>query len=229
MLKAAGRAIVQLLDPALFGVLLVSVIGAALVLLACWSGVGALLAHMTLFQAHWLDSVARVAAGVGAFLVTLALFGAVAAVIASLFIGQVARAVERRWYPALPPERRQGAGEQFAASLSFLAATIAVNALALPLYLLWGPNVLIFLGINGYLLGREYFELVALRRVDRRTAVRLRRTHAFQLLLAGMAIAALSFLPLANLVTPVLATAFMLHVFQGLPELNQRLPPSEIR
>lgn len=218
MLKAAGRAIQQLLDPALFIVLVISVAGAGLVLLACWFGIGALLADVTMFQAHWLDWLARVATGVTAFLVTLALFGAIAAVIASLFIGQVARAVERRWYPGLPPERRQSAGEQLSVSLSFLVATIGVNLLALPLYLLWGPNVLIFLAINGYLLGREYFELVALRRIDRRTVLRLRRTYPFRVFLAGMAIAALSFLPLANLLTPVLATAFMLHIFQALPK-----------
>src|SRR3546814_18922147 len=70
--------------------------------------------------------------------------------------------------------------------------------------------------LNGYLLGREYFEMVAVRRLDLAGAKRLRRDFRGRVVLAGAVIAFLLTIPLVNLVTPMIATAFMLHVFEGL-------------
>jgi CysZ protein len=213
MMAAAARAIAQLRDPALFGVLVISVAGAAIVLLGAWFGVAALLAHVTMFKIDWLDWLTRIVLGLGAIFATLALFGSIAAMIASLFIGRVAQAVENRYYPGLPPARRQSGSEQLRTGVSFLLSSIALNLLALPFYALWGANVPIFLAVNGYLMGREYFELVAARRLDPPGVTRLRRAHTPQLFVAGVAIAAFAAVPFANLLTPVLATAFMLHLF----------------
>jgi len=221
MLKALSRAVAQLFDSATFGILIVSVVGAAAVLAALAAGTDLLVTRMTLFRVHWLDWLAHLAVGIGTALLSIALFGAVAAAIASLFVDRIAVAVERRYYPGLPPARAADIGEQLAGALSFLVATVALNVLVLPLYLIWGANIAIFLGLNGYLFGREYFELVALRRVDRRTARALWQTHRVWLILCGAIVAAFSFVPLANLLTPVLATAFMLHIFQDLPGVKE--------
>jgi uncharacterized protein involved in cysteine biosynthesis len=94
--------------------------------------------------------------------------------------------------------------------------------LALPVYLLApGINVLLFLGLNGYLFGREYFEVVALRRLDVVGARRMRQRFGARVFIGGVVIAALFALPLVNLVAPVIATAFMVHIFQ---ELRRREP-----
>ena len=55
-----------------------------------------------------------------------------------------------------------------------------------------------------------------MRRFDLAGARRLRRAHRGRLLLAGMVIAFLLTVPFVNLVTPVVATGFMLHVFETL-------------
>ena len=98
--------------------------------------------------------------------------------------------------------------------------TLGLNLLALPLYLLllFVPpfNLFVFYLLNGYLLGREYFELVAARRLDTAGVRRLRRAYRGRLLLAGAVIAFLLTVPIVNLVTPIIATGFMLHVFEGL-------------
>jgi CysZ protein len=221
MFKALGRAVSQLFDPAIFGVLVMSVIGAAVVLIAVWAGVDVVVTRMTLFTTGWLNWLARFAIGIGTVFVTIAMFGVIAAMIAGLFVDRIARAVERRYYPRLPPARASGIAEQLAGQLSFLLAALLLNLLVLPLYLIWGANIPIFLALNGYLLGREYFELVALRRVDRRTARLLWRVHRPRLIVCGAAIAGLSFVPFANLLTPVFATAFMLHIFQDFPEFEE--------
>src|SRR5690606_4741546 len=92
--------------------------------------------------------------------------------------------------------------------------------LALPFYvmLIWIPflSPVLFYGLNGYLLGREYFEAVALRRLDEGRTRVLRRARGGQVFLAGVVIAVLMTVPLVNLVAPVIATAFMVHLFEGM-------------
>ncbi len=90
--------------------------------------------------------------------------------------------------------------------------------MALPLYLLApGINLVLFLALNGYLFGRGYYEVVALRRLDAAAAKRLRHRFAGHIFLSGIAITGMFALPLVNLVAPVIATAFMVHVFEALP------------
>ena len=94
---------------------------------------------------------------------------------------------------------------------------IAFNLLALSVSLIVPPlGVITFYLVNGYLLGREYFELVALRRLDPATATALRRRYRWRVLIAGIVIAVLVSIPFVNLLAPVLGTAFMVHVFQGI-------------
>jgi CysZ protein len=229
MWSAAARALSQLADPGTFWILLVSVLASAGIFAGLWFGIGELLAHEHLFETRWLDWAARILLGAGAVLLTVYLYSAVMLLVASLFVEVVARAVERRWYPGLPPPRRQPLGETISLALGLFGANLLWNLVALPLYLIPGANLIVFLLVNGYLLGREYFELAAQRRVDRRTIVKLRRFYRFRLLFGGMLIAAVSFIPLANFVTPILATAFMLHLFHALPESRQGLQNQAVR
>ena len=67
---------------------------------------------------------------------------------------------------------------------------------------------------NGYLLGREFFELAALRHMSREEAAELRSAKGLQVFLAGLVIAGFLAVPLLNLLTPLFATAFMVHVFK---------------
>ena len=99
--------------------------------------------------------------------------------------------------------------------------TLLLNLLSLPVYLLVpGINLFLFLALNGYLLGRGYFELVALRRLDAGEARRVRRRFTGRVFLGGVVIAGLFALPFVNLVAPVVATAFMLHIFEALPRVE---------
>jgi uncharacterized protein involved in cysteine biosynthesis len=104
--------------------------------------------------------------------------------------------------------------------MRFIGITIMLNVLALPLYLialLFPPLfAFVFYGLNGYLLGREYFELVSLRHQDEKAARRLRKTNRSKVFLAGIVIAFFITVPIINLVVPILATAFMLHIFKSM-------------
>jgi CysZ protein len=89
---------------------------------------------------------------------------------------------------------------------------LLVNAVALPLVLFVGFGFLIFLLANAYLLGREYFELAARRFHDEGTVQRMRARHAATLFAAGLVIAAFVAIPIVNLLAPLFATAFMVHM-----------------
>ena len=152
------------------------------------------------------------------------LFPAVVTLVVGFFLDGVAAAVEARDYPGQPPARRASVREIFATTLRLMSLTILLNLLALPLYILVpGINLFLFLGLNGYLFGREYFEVVALRRLDTMAARALRRRFGGYVFLGGVVIAGLFALPLVNLVAPVIATAFMVHVFQGLSARGPQL------
>lgn len=217
MLAALIRAFDQLGDPALRRVLWIG-FGAALASLVLLTlGAGYALSQAALFGLGWLDTLADVLGTLAALVLAVVLFPALAGLISSFLLDEVAEAVDRRYYPHLPPARQQRLGEQIATGLRFLAVLIVFNLLALVLTWVVPPlHFAVFLLVNGYLLGREYFELVALRRLDPAEVRLVRRRHAPRVLLAGVVIAALLAVPLLNLLVPVLATAFMVHIYQGL-------------
>ena len=139
------------------------------------------------------------------------------------FLDRVAGAVEAQDYPGLGPVRRDALLDVTVATLRLMVLTVVLNLLALPVYLLMpGINFFVFLGLNGYLFGRTYFEVVALRRLDRGTAKAVRRHFAGRVFIGGLVITGLFSLPLVNLIAPVIATAFMVHVFESLRRLQPR-------
>lgn len=91
------------------------------------------------------------------------------------------------------------------------------NLGALVIYLLVPPLApVIFWMVNGYLLGREYFTLVALRRLGRERAEALRRRHALRIWLLGTAMTVPLSLPLLNLIVPLIGVAVFTHQFHRL-------------
>jgi CysZ protein len=233
MITALARAFRQLGDPAFRRVFALSFAASLAVFLVLWafawwgltwSG-AALNQWLTVPDSggFWAGIVEWLVTAAGFFSIVIAsffLFPAVMILVMSFLLEDIAAAVERRYYPNLPPARAQPLGEAVVGALIFIGVTVALNLLFLPVYLLllFVPplNLFVFYVLNGYLLGREYFELVALRRLDLAGVKQLRRGHRGRLLLAGVAIAFLLTVPVLNLVMPIVATGFMLHVFEGL-------------
>ena len=141
----------------------------------------------------------------------------VASAFSGLFLEDVAAAVEARHYPDLPPVPRLPLGESLKDAVNFLGLLIAVNVVALFFYALAGPFVPVaFWALNGLLLGREYFSLVAMRRYGRPAAKALRRRYFFRIWAAGALMAAPLSIPFINLLIPVLGVATFTHMVQRL-------------
>lgn len=219
------KAIAQALDPR-FRKVLVRSLGAALAtFLVLWGLIWLLVARTRIFESGWLEGIADTFGGLFAVVLTWLLFPAVVSLVMSLFIDEVADAVEARHYPGLGPARKQTLGEILWTSARFTAVLILVNLLALPIYLVPVVNVAVFYVINAALLGREYYELVAYRRLPVREADALRRRNHLGLFLAGGAAVFLFTLPVVNLAAPILATAAMVHVFHRLQGQGTPPPP----
>jgi uncharacterized protein involved in cysteine biosynthesis len=159
--------------------------------------------------------------GWGSLLVMLALsvflMVPVASVFTGLFLEDIVDAVEDRHYPALPPATPLPWAEALRQSVNFLGVVLAVNLGALFLYPFVGPfTPVLFWTVNGFLLGREYFTLVALRRLPPVEAAALRRRNGLRLWAAGTLMAAPLSIPVVNLVVPVLGVATFTHLFHRL-------------
>jgi CysZ protein len=141
----------------------------------------------------------------------------VASAFTGIFLEDVADAVEDRYYPQLPDVPRPGLGETLRDSVNFLGVIVVVNLVALVLYFFVGPLApALFWAVNGYLLGREYFQMAAMRRIGRDGANRLRRRHAGQIWAAGTLMAVPLSVPILNLVMPILGAATFTHMFHRL-------------
>jgi CysZ protein len=229
MITDFSRALGQLLDPAsrstFFKALAVTIACYVLLWIIAGFGLSALTDDIsTASPEGWfwrqifaaLEVLADIA-WVGALIVVsfLVFPGAISAIL-PIFLEPVCAAVERRYYPDLPAPRPQPWQEMVVDALRLALVTIAVNLVLLPLYLIPVINIFVFYIINGYLLGREYFELVGVRRLVSREVQGLRRRYRNRVFIAGVVIALLLTIPLVNLFMPIVAAAFMLHRFEGL-------------
>lgn len=223
MVIALFRAVGALAAPPMRRVVALSLGLAAGTFAALWLAVAAILYHTALFEWRPLNWLVDLLGGLAVLVLSWLLFPAVVTLIMSFYLERVAAAVEALDYPWRSPPRRQPLAELLGVTLRLTASTLVLNLLALPIYLLVpGINLILFLALNGYLFGRGYFEVVALRRLDAGEARRVRNRFAGRVFLGGVVIAGLFALPLVNLVAPVIATAFMLHIFEALPRVESR-------
>lgn len=162
--------------------------------------------------AGWLEMTAAILAGLAMALALALLIAPVTALVAGFFLDDVAELVERTDYPEDPPGRALPLLQSAILSLKFFGVVILGNLAALLLLLIPGVNIAAFFLVNGYLLGREFFEFAALRFRTEAEAKALRRRHAGIVFLSGLLIAAFLAVPFLNLLTPLFAATMMVHL-----------------
>ncbi len=232
MLQAFIKAIEQLPDPTFRAVLIKSVGLTLAVFIVVYVLASAMLDWVMpddpaawTFELLWLYEVdfSPYAEAVGQVVLVIALFllfPAVSSLFTSLFLDEIAAAVEARHYPNDPPGKGLSMRASFMLSLKFSIVMIVLNVVALILYLplLLIPilNLVVFYTINGYLFSREYFELVSSRHLAPEAIGPARRKGGVRLFLTGVGIAFVMTIPIVNLLAPLVATSAMVHVFKTL-------------
>jgi CysZ protein len=227
ILDAARAAAGQLFSPEFRSVFIKTIGLTLLALAALWFGLKELFDWLALpwidallpglpGWAGWLGFLAALAAGLGLALGLALLIAPVTAIVAGLFLDDVAETVERTAYPLDPPGRAVPALRSMVLALKFFAVVIAGNLVALLLLLVPGINIGAFFLVNGYLLGREFFEFAAMRFRSEAEAKALRKQNAGTVFLAGLVIAGFLAIPLLNLLTPLFAAAMMVHLHKAI-------------
>jgi CysZ protein len=161
----------------------------------------------------WLFSLA---AGFGVVVGGVMLMPAVTAMAASFFADQIGEAVEREDYPADPPGKALPLWRAIVEGGKTALLAVAVYICAVPFLLIAGIGALLFFLANAWLLGREYFELAAMRFRSPEEATAMRRRNAATVYIAGLLIAGFVSIPIVNLATPLFAMALMVHVHKRL-------------
>ncbi|SFH16170.1 Uncharacterized protein involved in cysteine biosynthesis [Palleronia marisminoris] len=166
----------------------------------------------------WLDDIASGASVIGLLVLSVFLMVPVASAFTSFFLDDVTDAVEAKHYPQLSPAPRLSLADSIRDGAGFLGVLILANMAALVAYLLLPPFApLIFYALNGFLLGREYFQLIAARRLGREGAAALRRRYSLRIWAAGCVMAVPLTVPIVNLLVPLLGAASFTHLYHRLP------------
>ena len=219
MLAALSKTLGQITDPRIRSILWKTLLLALGLFILLFIGVGVVLSEIQFFAIGWLESTLELLGVIATLVVAWIMFPSVMVLILSFFLEDVAQAVEDHHHPDLGPAQTQPWREVAVIALKFALVTITLNILVLPLYIFLsfiGLGIIIYYLLNGYLLGREYFELVALRRLGAEDANTLRQAFSGQIVLCGTLIAFLSSLPLINLLAPVIGIMLMVHTVADL-------------
>lgn len=211
MLTDIARSFAALGDRRVRGVLWRGIILALATLIALGFGVEAAVDLLGSTGYAWVDRIIDVLGVLGTAVVAWLLFPAIVVALSSFFLDRVVEVVEARHYPQLSPPRNTPLLEQALAALRLLGLSLLLNLLALPLYLVPVLNLPVWLAVNGWLVGREYAELVAQRRMEGAAVAVFRRERRVRIWLAGAVVALALTVPFLNLAAPVLGAAFMTH------------------
>jgi uncharacterized protein involved in cysteine biosynthesis len=207
-----ARAVGQLHDPAFQGVVLRSLAWSLVCFLALYAGV-IWAVHRLLAVHGWLAWTIDILGSIGASLLAFWLFLPVAAGIGILYFDRIAEAVERRFYPWLPRPTSASILEQaqdgIAVALKVLALSIAA---LLVTFMVPGLGLLLAWVVAAYAIGRGMFVSVAMRRMPRAMAESLYRGCRGIVLAQGAILALAAYIPILNLLIPILGTAAMVHI-----------------
>jgi len=228
LIPAFFRSLGQLTDPRVMKVLLKSILVAigifvAATLLASW-----LTSLIPETGTGWLDSLLDPLINIGTPLAMVIagyfIFPALVTMALGFYLDDIVDAVENRYYPGRPASRQVGTMEDIWIGVRLLILMVFVSlpvTLVLTVTGFLAPIApFVYLGLNGFFLGREYFEIVAIRHMTRDLVDQRRKERGLVVWFGGLILAGLFFVPVVNLLAPVLGAALFTHVVQ-----RRALPP----
>ena len=214
MPRHIARAIAQFADLGTWGVILKAIAVTVLLFVGLYWGAQWGLAQTPEFGWSWVNDAIRILTSLGLALGLIFLVIPVSAVALGFFVEELATKVENRWYGGTGRLREPGIGEMIVVMARFFLSVLLLNLLFLPFYFVPGINVAVFLVLNGILVGREYFEMVALRHLPPKEVKKLRRSNGFTVFLAGVTTTLALLIPVVNFLAPVFGAALMVHVYK---------------
>ncbi|MDX1975364.1 MAG: EI24 domain-containing protein [Rickettsiales bacterium] len=211
LMDAFARAISSLFTGAMLKITVLSLVITGAVLLAFIFIASSVFAIV--FQGSW---VLAVAGSLSAILFAWFLFPGIMPIIINFFDQRIINTIERHDYPTAKPITTAPFWPEFLHDAKFAVLVIGLNIAVLPLYLFVPLIPIIFYGLNGYLLGREFFIMVARRHLPLPEAQLLRQRHSGSITFSGIALAVMATIPVLNLIAPLWGMAVMTHLYHQL-------------
>jgi len=225
MFESIARGWGDLFRPGSMKVLIKGVALALVLLIALWVGLVWLIGLFLpdTITLPWIGEVDWIGSAIGfasfgvMILASVFLMAPVTSIFTGFFLEDVAEMVETAHYPHLPAVRNLSLAESLGDTLRFFGVILGANLLALIIYPFVIPLApVLFLGLNGYLLGREYFQMAAQRRMHRDEARAFYDANRGTVWMTGAIMALPLSVPILNLVVPVVGAAVFTHLFHSL-------------
>lgn len=217
MFASARKAVITLFDRDFLGLLFWTLVLTAILFIVLLIGIEYGLSRLPELGSIWVNRFLELAAPIVLILGIFALGAPVAAMVGSMFLERIAAKVDAQFYPNDPKAPGAPVVTSIGASLRLIGLAIVINAALLPLDIgLPGVAEVATVFANGWLLGREFFELASLRYLSPRDSDRLRRKHPYTIYGAGLLIAVLAIIPGIDLIAPFFGSALMAHLFKRL-------------
>ncbi len=215
MFASIGRALGLFFNPAFFGVVLKSVALTLVLFVLLLAGVEYGLHALPTLGSPAVNRILELMAPVLMLLGLFAVGGPVTALFGSLYLDRIADAIEARAYAGDAKAPGTKLATSLGAGIRLAGVVILADILLLPAEtFLPGAGQILTIIVNGFLLGREYFELAALRHVSVKTADALRRRNWTSVFAGGLAISVLSAIPFADFFAPLFGAALMVHFYK---------------
>src|SRR6266481_218072 len=215
MFASVGKAFAMLFDRDFAGLILWTLVLTAILFVALFFGVEYGLAKLPVLGSVWINRFLELATPIILILGLFFLGAPIAAMVGSVFLERIAAKVDAHFYPNDPRARGTPVLTGIGESVRLVGLAMLINVALIPVDI-GVPGVAEFATVlaNGWLLGREFFELASLRHLSRRESDALRRRHGGTIFAAGLLISILTAIPAADLIAPFFGSALMAHLFK---------------
>ncbi len=217
MFASAGKAVAMLFDRDFIAMVLWSLVFTAVLFVLLFIGVEYWLAHLPPLGAPWVNRFLELATPVLLILAVFFLGAPVAAIFGSIFLDRIAAKVDAHFYPNDPRAPGTPLVTGIGEAVRLIGLALLINVALLPVDVgVPGVAEIATVIANGWLLGREFFELASLRHLSRQKSDALRRRHSGKIFAAGLLISILTVIPVFDLIAPFFGSALMAHLFKRL-------------
>jgi CysZ protein len=156
----------------------------------------------------YLTMAGSLAASVVVVVLAIALSPAISMVVGGVMFDFAAERVEKKI--GAPKARAVPLTEGIWNGVRIALPALLLNLIAIPFYFIPGLNALVFYGLNGFLMGREYATITAARHMSYADAVALRKRHSGAVFLVGLACSVIPFF------APLVGASAMTRLIQSL-------------
>lgn len=222
---AINRSWQQMLHPRFRSVFLTAITAAAITLVLLLFVLNAYWPESFMSGWSWLDDYSEGLSTAGFWFVgtlgSYLLFPGIVTMVMGLLTDKIADAVEEEYYPNRMGNRKVPYGDLVISAAKLALIMLIINLIFLiPYIILFFMGgfgfVILFVAVNGFLLGREYYEMVAIRHMGRREMNYFRKENSGSLFMGGALIAGMFMIPFVNILAPIFGAAVMTHIFHNL-------------